>query len=177
VIKFGVIRDARLFERLEKQMPRLLEMDRRALAPVVRRSCEIKAGVVAADEREAGLRAILNFGHTFGHAIEALTGYRRYLHGEAVAMGMILAARVSRALGLCGSGVTPRIRDLILAAGLPTDPPAFSRAAWERAITVDKKRRGEKIHFVAVRRIGRCGLAQIPVGDLLEALDLKRRSF
>jgi 3-dehydroquinate synthase len=177
VIKYGVIRDAKLFGRLEEQMPRLLRVDRGVLAPVVRRSCEIKARVVAADEREEGLRAILNYGHTFGHAIEVLTGYRRYLHGEAVAMGMILSARVSRSLGLCGEGVARRLRALVLAAGLPADPPAFGRAAWARAITVDKKRRAEKIRFVAVRRIGRCELSPIRVGDLLEALDLDGRSF
>lgn len=177
VIKYGVIRDAELFSRLEKQMPKLLAVDTVALAPVVRRSCQIKAAVVAADEKEAGPRAILNFGHTFGHALEALTEYSRYKHGEAVAIGMIMAGRISARLGLCSTDAPTRIRDLVLAAGLPTRPPAFKRSAWERAVEADKKRRGSGIRFVGIRRIGRCELITIPVRELLDLLDLEGRSI
>jgi 3-dehydroquinate synthase len=175
VIKYGVIRDGKLFERLEKEMPRLLRVDVKSLAPVVRRSCQIKAAVVAADEREAGLRAILNFGHTFGHAIEAMTGYRAFKHGEAVAVGMNLAANTSHRLGLCSREVPARIRDLILAAGLPVKPPVAKPAAWKRAVMADKKRRGGSINFVAVRGIGRCEVRPIPLQELLGALDLVQR--
>jgi 3-dehydroquinate synthase len=171
VIKYGVIRDERLFTRLEREMPRLLAVDIAALAPVVRRSCEIKAEVVAADEREAGLRAILNFGHTFGHAIEMLTRYRRYRHGEAVAMGMGIAARISCRLGLCDAAAVDRIEGLVRHAGLPVQPPSFRRDAWRRAVMADKKRRADKIHFVAVTRVGRVRIEKIAVTELLAALD------
>lgn len=177
VIKYGVIRDADLFARLEKQMPRLLAVDAAALGPVVRRSCQIKAGVVAADEKETGLRAILNFGHTFGHAIEALTDYVRYKHGEAVGIGMVMAGRVSARLGLCSADGPARIKDLVMAAGLPTKPPAFARSEWERAVTADKKRRGKGIRFVGIRRIGRCELVTISIRELLDLLDLEGRSI
>jgi 3-dehydroquinate synthase len=176
VIKVGVIRDARLFARLEREMPRLLRVEVPALAPIVRRCCEIKAEVVAADEREAGLRAILNFGHTFGHAIENLTGYHRHKHGEAVAMGMVLAARLSRRMGLCDGGTVTRIEHLIHRAGLPVEAPAFRRDAWRRAVLTDKKRRADRIHFVAVTGIGRVRIELMRVTDLLAALDRERES-
>ena len=171
VIKTGAIRDARLFARLERDMPRLLAADIAALAPVVRRSCEIKAGVVAADEREAGLRAILNFGHTFGHAIEALTRYRRFKHGEAVSIGMVIAARISRNMGLCPPEAPARLEALLRATGLPVRAPRFTRDAWQRAILADKKRRADKITFVALERVGRCSLVRVAVSDLIAALD------
>jgi len=176
VIKAAVIRDARLFARLERDIPRLLRVDVAALAPIIRRCCEIKAEVVAADEREAGLRAILNFGHTFGHAIENLTGYRRHKHGEAVAMGMVLEARVSRRIGMCGGAVVARIEQIVRRAGLPARAPAFRRDAWRRAVLADKKRRADKIAFVAVTEIGRVRIESLAVTDLLAALDRERES-
>ncbi len=176
VIKVGVIRDARLFARLERDMPRLLRVDIASLAPIVRRCCAIKAAVVAADEREAGLRAILNFGHTFGHAIETLTGYRRHKHGEAVAMGMVLAARVSQGMGFCDGGTTARIENLVRRAGLPAEPPDFRLDAWRRAVLTDKKRRADSIHFVAVTEIGRVRIEKLAVNDLLAALDHAKES-
>jgi len=176
VIKYGAIRDGRLFARLEREMPRLLRVDVAALGPIVRRCCEIKAEVVAADEREAGLRAILNFGHTFGHAIENLTNYHRHRHGEAVAMGMVLAARVSRRMGLCEGEAVARIEQLVHRAGLPAEAPAFRRDAWRRAVLADKKRRGDKIHFVALAEIGRVRIEKMTVSDLLAALDRERES-
>jgi len=177
VIKCGVIRDAELFGRLEKQMPRLLAVEASALVPVIRRSCQIKAAVVSADEKEGGIRAILNFGHTFAHAMEALTAYRKYKHGEAVGIGMIMAGRISARLGLCSADAPARIRDLVLAAGLPTNPPVFARADWERAVLADKKRRGKEIRFVGVRRIGRCEIVRVSVKELLDTLDLEGRSI
>ena len=176
VIKYGVIRDERLFTRLEREMPRLLAADAAALAPIVRRCCEIKAEVVAADEREGGLRAILNFGHTFGHAIEVLTRYRRYKHGEAVAMGMGIAARISRRLGHCDTATVQRIEHLVSRAGLPVGPPRFRRDAWRRAVMADKKRRADQIHFVAVTRVGRVRIEKIALADLVAALDRERES-
>ena len=127
VIKYGVIADAGLFSWLEEHLDDLLALDAAALLHVVRRSCEIKARVVAADEREQGHRAILNFGHTFGHAIEALTGYRRYLHGEAVAIGMVMAMRLSAQLGRASEQEAQRVRALIDRVGLPTAAPRSRR--------------------------------------------------
>ncbi len=123
VVKYGCIRDRDFFAWLEREMPALLDRDPEALAVAIQRSCEIKAEVVGADEREAGLRAILNFGHTFGHAIETHTGYRSWLHGEAVAAGMVLAAELSVRLGSLEASEAGRIRGLLAAAGLPTQPP------------------------------------------------------
>ncbi len=177
VIKCGVIRDADLFSRLEKQMPRILAVDAGALVPVIRRACQLKAALVAADELESGVRAMLNFGHTFGHAIEALTKYQKYKHGEAVGIGMIMAGRISARLGLCSADAPARILDLVLAAGLPTKAPHFGRRAWERAVVADKKRRRKEIRFVGVRRIGRCEIVRISVKELLDTLDLEGRSF
>jgi 3-dehydroquinate synthase len=122
VIKYGAICDAAFFDWLEENMGRLLARDPDALAHAIRRCCKLKADVVAEDEREAGRRAILNFGHTFGHAIERCRGYGDWLHGEAVAAGMIMAAKLS---DLAATDVE-RLRSLVAAAGLPVEPPAIT---------------------------------------------------
>jgi 3-dehydroquinate synthase len=154
VIKYGVIRDAALFDFLEKNMPSILAGDASATEYIVARSCAIKAAVVSADERESGERAILNFGHTLGHAVEQASGYGRYLHGEAVGIGMVYAARLSaRVRGLPAAEVE-RIRSLVARAGLPT---AAHELAWRdlrRAIAADKKGVAGAPRFVLARRIG-----------------------
>ena len=150
VIKYGAICDAEFFAWLESNMDRLLERDPGALAQAIRRCCELKAGVVAEDEREAGRRAILNFGHTFGHAIERCQGYGDWLHGEAVAAGMIMAAKLS---GLEDRAVA-RLRDLVAAAGLPVEPPAIVAADWMAAMGMDKKVQGRRLRFVLLDAIG-----------------------
>jgi 3-dehydroquinate synthase len=152
VIKHGVICDLEFFEWLEVNLPRLLARDPDALAHAIRRCCEIKAEVVAEDEREAGRRAILNFGHTFGHAIEHCQGYGQWLHGEAVAAGMVMAARLS---GLA-AGELERLTDVIAAAGLPTQPPAIASGNWLAAMGMDKKVQGKQLRFVLLDRIGQC---------------------
>ncbi|MDA8082533.1 MAG: 3-dehydroquinate synthase [Nitrospiraceae bacterium] len=123
VIKYGVIWDREFFDFLETGAAKVLALDNDALVHVIRRSCEIKAEVVSKDEREAGLRAILNYGHTIGHAIETATGYKKYLHGEAVAIGMVAAARLSEVLGLMDGRQTERIESLVRDYGLPTAIP------------------------------------------------------
>jgi 3-dehydroquinate synthase len=156
VIKYGIIRDARLFRLLERQMPALIAREPRRLATVVKRCCEIKAEVVGHDETESGLRAILNFGHTLGHALEAISGYGRYLHGEAIAIGQVWAARLSiRLLGL-PAGEARRIQDLLASAGLPTEARLSRRAqaALLAAMRHDKKVQGGVVRFVLLRRIG-----------------------
>jgi 3-dehydroquinate synthase len=155
VVKYGVIRDAELFARLEADIAALLALDPRVLAPVIHRCCAIKAEVVAQDEREGGLRAILNFGHTFGHAVEALSGYGTVLHGEAVAMGMVVAARLAERLALCPAGLVERIRALLARAGLPTDYPRLSKADFLATIGHDKKAVGGRPRYVLPREIGR----------------------
>ena len=121
---------------------------RRPLATAIRRSCELKAEVVADDEREAGRRAILNFGHTFGHAIEHCQGYGEWLHGEAVAAGMVMAAALS------GPDDVARLRALIAKAGLPTDPPAIDSKDWLAAMGMDKKVQDKRLRFVLLRELG-----------------------
>jgi len=155
VIKYGAIRDAGFFAWLEGSVNALLAKDPAALAKAIRRSCEIKAEVVAADERESGERALLNFGHTFGHAIEAAQGYGAWLHGEAVAAGMVCAARLSeRVCGFEPAG-TRRLSDLIAAAGLPIAPPKIAAERWLALMRRDKKVAGGAMRFVLLAELGR----------------------
>ena len=154
VIKYGVIRDPELFEIVRMNLNGIFKVDDKLLLEIVRRSASIKAAVVAADERESSLRMILNFGHTFGHALERLTKYRKYHHGEAVGVGMVVAARLSERLGFCSKTEAERVRGAVSAAGLPTACPRFPKARWKTALEVDKKSRGGMIHFVFMTRIG-----------------------
>ena len=150
VIKHGAIADAGFFAWLEQNVPALLSRDRASLAYAVQRSCELKAEVVAEDEREAGRRAILNFGHTFGHAIERCQGYGDWLHGEAVAAGMVMAAELS---GIADDDVE-RLRKLIDSAGLPVRPPAIGAAAMREAMGMDKKVLKDRLRFVLLSELG-----------------------
>jgi 3-dehydroquinate synthase len=163
VVKYGVIGDLGLFEAIERQLDDVLRLDPELLTWLVATSARHKADVVSRDEHElSGLRATLNFGHTVGHAVEVLTEYRSYLHGEAVAIGMVAAARVSQALEACDGAVVERIRALLARAGLPTTlPPDLTRPALALAMRGDKKSRGGKIRFVAVEAIGRVRLIEL----------------
>ena len=154
VIKYGVIGDARLFDFLESGLNDLLRMDMRALEFVTERSGRQKALVVGRDERESGLRQILNFGHTIGHALEALTRYRRFLHGEAVAWGMLGATRIAVATERLQEESALRIARLIVRCGELPSLPEISSAALLRAIAGDKKSRGGKVGWVLPRKIG-----------------------
>lgn len=150
VIKYGAICDRDFFAWLESNMGPLLERDPEALAYAIRRSCELKAEVVAQDERESGRRAILNFGHTFGHAIEYCLGYGKWLHGEAVAAGMVMAAELS---GIAAADLV-RLSELIRAAGLPTQAPAIASEHWRDAMGMDKKVQQKQLRFVLLRSLG-----------------------
>lgn len=155
VIKYGLIRDGEFFAWLEDHMEDLLQRDGGALAFAIERSCVNKAEVVAADEREGGVRALLNLGHTFGHAIEAALAYRHWLHGEAVAAGMCMAAHMSQALGWLAAGEVSRIEALVQRAGLPTRPPSqVDTAQLLEYMAVDKKVKAGCIRLVLLRRIG-----------------------
>ncbi|MDH5584171.1 MAG: 3-dehydroquinate synthase [Gammaproteobacteria bacterium] len=150
VIKHGAICELGFFEWIEQNIDALLAKDPAALAHAIQRSCEVKAGVVAEDEREAGRRAILNFGHTFGHAIEHSQGYGVWLHGEAVAAGMVMAAELS---GIAASDVQ-RLCKLLQRTGLPTEPPTIAAEDWMRAMGLDKKVRQKQLRFVLLRSLG-----------------------
>lgn len=155
VIKYGCVWDPLLFEWLDKNMVKLLARDVDALTYAIGRSCEIKATVVAKDEREQHLRAILNFGHTFGHAIEAATGYETYLHGEAVGLGMLIATDMSRRLGLIDGAVKDRVRDILARAGLPTEPPRVGAAQVLDLMLMDKKVLAGAVRLVLLEKLGR----------------------
>ena len=176
VIKYGIIADARFFRRLERDFAKLLKREPRVLGSVVARCCEIKAEVVGEDETESGRRAILNFGHTIGHALEAISAYGKYLHGEAISIGQVAAARLSWGLlGLPASEVE-RIRALFLAAGLPTGADLGPRqvGALLTAMRLDKKVSGGEVKFVLARQIGavRYGLP-VPEAMVREVLRIQ----
>ncbi len=155
VIKYGLIDDAEFFPWLESHIDALRRRDTEALAHAIERSCADKARVVAEDEREAGRRALLNLGHTFGHAIETGMGYGAWLHGEAVGAGMCMAAALSARLGLLEEADVTRIRDLVARAGLPTDaPPELDAERFLELMAVDKKVRGGKLRLVLLNAIG-----------------------
>ncbi len=153
-VKHGIILDEKLFLRFEREMERVRDLDPAVLLPLLAASCNVKAEVVARDEREAGLRMLLNFGHTLAHAVEKLSKYRGILHGEAVAMGMTYAARRSEALGHAPAGTADRIEAVLHRLGLETELPGFPRSAYLEALRVDKKRKEAHIRFVVLRRIG-----------------------
>jgi 3-dehydroquinate synthase len=154
VIKYGLIRDLPFFEWLEQNMPKLLARDPEALAYAIKRSCENKAEVVIADEREGGIRALLNLGHTFGHAIEAGMGYGNWLHGEAVAAGTMLAATLSQRLGWISEAEVSRIRALFERARLPVSAPDLGVDAYLEHMAVDKKVENGRMRFVLLKTIG-----------------------
>jgi 3-dehydroquinate synthase len=171
VIKYGIIGDAPFFDWLEAHMDRLMARDPAALAYAVERSCANKARVVAIDEREAGPRALLNLGHTFGHAIEAGLGFGVWLHGEAVAAGMVLAARTSRALGHIGDDTVARIEHLLVRAGLPVRPPGLGLERWLELMGHDKKVEAGRTRFVLVRSLGEAYVdASVPRAVLEQVL-------
>jgi 3-dehydroquinate synthase len=167
LIKAAAIWDAELFEWLESRIEAFLDLDSKVVIAALERACAIKAEVVERDEREGGLRRLLNFGHTLAHAIEAHAGYRDMLHGEAVAIGMVFAADRSEALGFAPAGTRERLESLLVRAGLPTQPPSRPRRAYLSAISVDKKREGGKIHFVVSKGIGSAGTALLGPKDII----------
>jgi 3-dehydroquinate synthase len=170
VIKYGVILDAELFALLERQLTRVLALDTDLLRHVVRRSCELKAMVVHRDEREADYRAILNFGHTLGHAVENVTEYKHYLHGEAVALGMAFAATLSFVRGYCDRNTMERIVALLKRAGLPVELPVeLIGRPLVRAVASDKKTSGGKIKFVCLAGLGQTRFEQLTSGAIVDA--------
>ncbi len=154
IIKYGVIADPELFAYLETHTEKILKQDAACLEHIIETSCAIKAGVVERDETESNYRMILNFGHTIGHAIEALTSYSQYKHGEAIAIGMVYAAKLSRQMGKCSEEVVQRIRTLVNRFGLPHRLPEFSPQDYIESMHLDKKARDNQIKFILARDIG-----------------------
>ena len=154
VLKYGITLDADLFQFIRDHVGKLVVRDRDSVLTVIKRSCFLKASIVAQDERETGLRAVLNYGHTFGHAVETLTGYREYIHGEAVAIGMVQAARVSERSGFSSSTDTEMITNVLREMGLPTELPSYSPASFKEVMLRDKKVKDGGLNFVYNKGIG-----------------------
>ncbi len=174
VIKYGPIADLAFLDWIEEALPALLACDPLALAHAVQRSCEIKAHVVGQDEREAGLRAILNFGHTFGHAIEAGMGYGQWLHGEAVGCGMVMAAELSQRLGLIDAALSARLKRLVQAAGLPVQGPrlaADNAGRYLDLMRLDKKAQAGQIKFVLIDPPGSAAVRAAPDALVRQVID------
>jgi 3-dehydroquinate synthase len=166
VIKYGLIWDAEFLAWLEANMDKLRALDAAAIAHAIYRSCEIKAQVVGEDEREGGIRAILNLGHTFGHAIETGMGYGNWLHGEAVAAGMVMAAQTSQRMGWISEADVERTRALIRAAGLPDVAPDLGVDTYLEYMGHDKKVEGGKMRFVLLKKLGEA----VITGDVPDAV-------
>jgi 3-dehydroquinate synthase len=171
VIKYGLIRDPEFFDWLEQNMTRLLAKESEALAYAIERSCQNKAEVVALDEREDGARALLNFGHTFGHAIEAGTGYGSWLHGEAVAAGMVLAARLSQEMGHLDDADVARVVDLLRRARLPVAAPDLGVGRYLELMGHDKKVENGRLKFIVLEKIGAAFVTEAPRPALNQVLE------
>ncbi|HFB4665815.1 TPA: 3-dehydroquinate synthase, partial [Neisseria gonorrhoeae] len=167
VIKYGALGDIGFFEWLEQHMPELMALERAPLTQAVYRCCQMKADIVAQDETEQGIRAWLNLGHTFGHAVEAEMGYGVWLHGEAVAAGCVLAARLSEQLGKTSAADTARLAALLEAAGLPSAPPVFAFEKWLAHMSHDKKVSGGIMRFIGLNRLGEAVITEITDTDIL----------
>jgi 3-dehydroquinate synthase len=171
VVKYGAIRDRDFLAWLEANIDRLNRRDGEALAHAIAESCRIKAEIVAADERESGERALLNFGHTFGHAIEAGLGYGEWLHGEAVAAGMMMAAMLSERMRLIPAADVARLEALLRAAKLPVEPPRLGAERYLALMSHDKKVRAGAIRFVLLRALGDAFVtADVPIAELRTVL-------
>ena len=154
VVKYGVALDFQFFEYLELNSRKILDMERESLVQVILHCCALKAQVVELDEKESGLRAVLNYGHTLGHALETLDGYRKLVHGEAVSIGSVLATRICVAQGYCTAAESARVEALLSSLGLPVIPPAVDRAKLLEALVTDKKSHGGTISFICNEGIG-----------------------
>jgi 3-dehydroquinate synthase len=171
VIKYGVIMDASFIEWLEREMSMILAREADGLSEMVERSLRHKAAIVSRDEREGGVRKILNFGHTLGHALEASTGYGNYLHGEAVAIGMAAAARLSTRYAGLGVDDAKRLEHLLEAAGLRTGLSAgWLTGEFIRALRLDKKRRSDKVEFVMIDRLGHALISKLKFDEIVDLL-------
>ncbi len=155
VIKYGAVLDAELFAYLETNYEKIISFDKDSLIHIIQKSCSIKAAIVKEDEKEEGVRSVLNFGHSLGHAVEALYNYEGIKHGEAISIGMIFAAKLSKKLGLCFEDTVSKVKNLIKNSGLPADIPKFSPEQYLNAMKLDKKVNERQIKFVLIKEIGK----------------------
>jgi 3-dehydroquinate synthase len=169
VIKYGLILDAQFFAWLEAHLEDVLSLDTDALRVIIGKSCELKAAIVAEDEHERGRRALLNLGHTFGHALESIGNYERWLHGEAVSIGMVLAARTSAALGSLDSADVERISTLLTRAGLPTEATDVNAERVLEIMQLDKKTTAKGLNLVLLEGIGSGVIVAAPGAEVLRA--------
>ncbi|ADD02242.1 3-dehydroquinate synthase [Thermoanaerobacter mathranii subsp. mathranii str. A3] len=170
IIKYGIIWDFDLFEYIENNLHEILNLKEDKLTHIIKKSCEIKGKIVSLDEKEENLRSILNFGHTVGHAIEALTGYQKYIHGEAVAIGMVYACKLALDLGYINEKYFERIFSLIQKTGLPTDYEDLPKENIVEAIKLDKKSRESKINFVLPSGFGKVEVISVKKEEILKVL-------
>ncbi|HYB98478.1 MAG TPA: 3-dehydroquinate synthase [Candidatus Limnocylindrales bacterium] len=172
VVKYGIILDAAMFEDMERSVEAILARDATVMTPLIARCVRIKADVVESDELETtGARRILNFGHTVAHALEQVTGYDQYLHGEAVAVGMVVAARLSARRGICSPAAAERIERLLTRLGMDTEVPAnLDPSALMRAIALDKKADGARVAYIVCEDIGRCRAETLEVTEIAAAI-------
>ena len=175
VIKYGPIADTEFLRWIETNVAALLGRDKAALAYAVAKSCRLKASIVGVDEFEVGRRAILNFGHTFGHAIEAGLGFGTWLHGEAVGCGMVLAADLSARAGLIDPAYAARLRRLISSVGLPINPPVLETKRWIELMRLDKKARSGDLRFVLLDGEGSAKVGPVPIDLVTEVIESSRR--
>ena len=161
IVKYGVIRDVTFFKWLDDQCDLLLTRDPEALKYAIKTSCQIKADIVEIDEKESGIRAILNFGHTFGHAVETITGYSQYLHGEAVAIGMVVAAKIAEKQGTCSEQDVSVLIALLQRFKLPVTPPSFPVEGYVELMMHDKKVKDGKLRMILNRGIGDCEIIDV----------------
>lgn len=167
VVKYGIALDGQFFKYLEKHVADIVTMEQGCLESIIYRCCQIKAEVVEQDEKETGLRAVLNYGHTLGHAFEMLSGFSNLVHGEAVAVGMVLAARISRALNHCSEADVLSIKSLLDRFGLHSDPPVVERGQLLEAVMTDKKATSGSIKFICNRGIGDFAMEKLSPEELL----------
>lgn len=170
VVKHGAIADKDFLNWIEANAKALMACDTEAMAYAVLRSCQIKSAVVSADEREAGIRATLNFGHTFGHAIEAGLGYGKWLHGEAVGCGMVMAANLSCRLNLISQSEEEQLTKIIQLMNLPTQPPKFGAERYMELMQVDKKAEGGQIRYVVLEKMGQAQIKSVADAFVIETL-------
>ena len=176
VVKYGFIDDALFLDWLEEHLEALLRLDAQAVSYAIHRSCEIKAKIVGLDEKEQGLRALLNFGHTFGHAIESGVGYGRWLHGEAVGCGMVMAADLSVRCGHLDENDYVRVKALIERIGLPIQAPTLGTERYEQLMLSDKKNKAGEIRFVLLDGVGKAFVATAPKGVVQQVLQAHQTS-
>lgn len=170
VVKYGILWDEDLFCFIEKNVGKILSLNHNILERIIARSCAIKAEIVSRDEKEAGLRSLLNLGHTLGHAIETLSGYRRIRHGEAISRGMVYAAMLSFERGYCSMKDVERIYLLLRKLGLPIQWPPYSKRLYNKVIALDKKAVGNQIRFIAIKGIGKAYPIKLTVEEITRYL-------